>query len=242
MPEVYYHADSDSVTEDLSAIGIVAQLTPLLVSNPQDHFDPTDPWFDTLDPSQQGLSFSRRYGFDISALSDLLPPDRELWIRNLSRSPGLSFYDYNDYVTPKTWAPVFGTAGTTNAVYWSGLMWHFGVTAPPGTNSYSAVFEAFVLDTSTGLEVANSSSGPFVLNWTDIPDGRPPLTIACTGANQVTVSWPATTANWTLLSAPSLASTNWLAWTNPPVTSGGQCIVTFAPAGTPGFFRLLLNQ
>jgi hypothetical protein len=51
MPEVYYHADTDSVTVDLSAIGITAQITPLLVSNPNDSFDPGDPWFPYLDPS-----------------------------------------------------------------------------------------------------------------------------------------------------------------------------------------------
>jgi hypothetical protein len=71
------------------------------------------------------------------AMTDFLPLDRELWIRKISSAPELSFYDYNDFVSPKTWNPIFGTAGTTNATYWSGLMWHIGVTAPPSTNSYS---------------------------------------------------------------------------------------------------------
>ena len=242
MPEVYYHADTDSVTVDLSAIGIIAQLTPLLVSNPQDRFDPADPWFEYLDPCRQGLAFSRRYGFDIAAMSDLLLANRALWIRKLSSSDGLSFYDYNDFVTPKTWAPVFATAGTSNAVHWSGLMWHFGVTAPPGANSYSAAFEIYVLDTITGLEVADSSTGPFALEWTDVPDGRPELTIARTGVNQVTVSWPAATANWTLITSETLLATNWRVCTNTPVTLDGQSAVTLRPDGASQFFRLQLNQ
>ncbi|MCX6914773.1 MAG: hypothetical protein NT167_17280, partial [Verrucomicrobia bacterium] len=69
MPKVWYHADSDTVTVDLSDILVTAQLTPLLISNPSDSFSPGDPWFDSLDPSRQGLAFSRRYGFDMDAMS-----------------------------------------------------------------------------------------------------------------------------------------------------------------------------
>jgi hypothetical protein len=76
MPEVYYHADTDMVTVDLSAIRVTAQLTPLLISNPSDSFSPADPWFSALEPSGQGLAFSRRYGFDIDALSDIPPDNR----------------------------------------------------------------------------------------------------------------------------------------------------------------------
>ena len=32
----------------------VPQLTPLMVSNPDDSFDPADPWYDFLDPGRQG--------------------------------------------------------------------------------------------------------------------------------------------------------------------------------------------
>ena len=38
MPDVRYHADTANVTVDLSMIDEVAQLTPLLVSNPNDSF------------------------------------------------------------------------------------------------------------------------------------------------------------------------------------------------------------
>ena len=103
-------------TVDLSAIGIIAQLTPLLVSNPNDSFDPADPWFKYLDPSRQGLAFSRRYGFDMDVMTDYLPWNRALWIRNLGSSPELSFYDYNDFVGALTWNPILGTDGTSHAV------------------------------------------------------------------------------------------------------------------------------
>jgi len=88
---------------------------PLLISNPNDGFCPADPWFDSLDPSRQGLAFTRRYGFDMDAMSDIPPDNRQLWIRKLSGSPALGIYDYNASTTPKKWTPIFGTAGTSNA-------------------------------------------------------------------------------------------------------------------------------
>jgi hypothetical protein len=242
MPEVYYHADSDTVTVDLSYIVSTAQLTPLLVSNPLDSFSTTDPWFEALDASRQGLAFSRRYGFDIDPMSDLLAGNRELWLRKLSSSPGLGFYDYNASTTPKTWTPIFGTAGSSNATYWSGLMWHVGVTAPPGTNSYAATFQVYVVNTDNGLEVPGSGSAPFVLNWTEVPDGRPQLNIAVLPSHQVQLTWPTSATNWTLVSAPIANSTSWSAVTNSPVTLNNQLTVTLNAAPTAQHFRLRLNR
>ena len=242
MPEVWYHADTDTVTVDLSAILVTAQLTPLLISHPNDSFSPTDPWFDWLDPSRQGFAFSRRYGFDIHVMSDLLPYDRELWIRKLYGSPDLGIYDYHDSTTPKVWTPIFGTAGTSNATYWSGLMWHVGITAPPGTNTYSATFEVFVVNTDTGREAPGSSSGPFVLNWTDVPDGRPQLNIAALVPGQIQLTWPASASNWKLLSASVLNTPNWSAVTNAPVTFNNQFTVTLNTTETAQLFRLKLNR
>jgi len=241
MPEVYYHADTDSVTVDLSGIGVTAQLTPLLASNPTDSFDPADPWFDYLDPSRQGLAFSRRYGFDMDVMSDYVPDNRALWIRNLGSSPALSFFDYNDYVYPLTWNPILGTAGTSHAMYWDEIMWHFGVTAPPGTNSSSAEFEIYVVNTDTGEEVAGSSSGPFVLKWTEVPDGRPALAISRGATNGIVVTWPASATNWTLNSATNLCSTNWTTVTNSVLSLDFQSAVRLDGLAAQQFFRLRRN-
>jgi hypothetical protein len=242
MPEVYYHADSDTVTVDLSTILVTAQLTPLLISNPSDSFSPTDPWFDSLDPRKQGLAFSRRYGFDMDAMSDIPPDNRQLWIRKLSGSPDLGIYDYNASATPKLWTPIFGTAGTTNATYWSGLMWHVGVAAPAGTNTYSATFEVYVVNTDNGLEVPGSSSGPIILNWNDVPDGRPQLEIAVLAPGLVQLSWPANATNWTLVSASTPNAPNWSPVTSAPVALKNQLIVTLDTVETSQFFRLTLKR
>lgn len=242
MPKVYYHLDTDTVTVDLSGILVTAQLTPLLISNPTDAFSPADPWFDSLDPSEQGLAFSRRYGFDMDAMSDIPPDNRQLWIRKLAGSPDLAIYDYNATSTPKRWTPIFGTAGTSNATYWSGLMWHVGAAAPGGTNTYSATFQAYVVNTDSGLEVPGSSSAPFVLSWTDVPDGRPQLNIAVPAPGHVQLTWPAGATNWTLVSASAANSTNWPPITNTPVTLNDQLSVTLDTVETSQHFRLKLNR
>lgn len=242
MPLVDYHADTDSATVSLAAITTVPQLTPLLVSNPKDGFSTADPWFDCLDPARQGLGFSRRYGFNLDALSDIPPLNREFWIRKLAGSPGLGFYDYSASATPKKWRPILGTAGTTNAVYWSGLMWHLGVTAPPGTNTLAASFEVFMVDTGTGREVPGSSSGSFELSWTTILDGRPALCVSCAHDGQVRLSWPAGATNWTLVKAYATRPAAWAEVTNAPVLGQAQQTVTLNAAEPLHLFRLRLNR
>ena len=108
----------------------------------------------------------------MDANTDPLPAGTQIWIRKLSGSPGLSAYRYQE-TAPKALQPIFGTDGMTNALYWNGMMFHPVFAAPPGTNSYSATFEVYLLDTTTGQEVPGSSSGPLVFTWTDVPDGRP---------------------------------------------------------------------
>jgi hypothetical protein len=85
----------------------VPQLTPLLVSNPGDSFDPADPWFGALDPSAQGKAFSRCYGFVMDAMADPLPAGTQIWIRKLSGSAGLSAYRYQE-TAPRALQPIFG--------------------------------------------------------------------------------------------------------------------------------------
>jgi hypothetical protein len=231
MPMVSYSAASGAISVMMPAD--VPQLTPLLVSNPGDSFDPAAPWFDALDPSVRGASFSRRYGFDMDAMSDPLPANTQMWIRKLAGPADLKIYNYLS--SPPTFIPVFGTDNTTNAVYWSGLMWHPVAAAPPGTNSYTATFEMYLVDTTTGQEVAGSSSGPLVFNWTNVSDGRPMLSLA----KKIVVAWPsATTTNWVLESAAAVDATAWTSVTNTPVDVDGQPCVILDQTAAQQFFRM----
>lgn len=232
MPMVSYNAAADMIHVMMPAT--VPQLTPLLVSNPADSFDPGDPWYNSVDPSRQGASFSRRYGFVMDGNTDPLPGNRRMWIRKISGSPELMVYRYRD-TSPKAWESIFGTGGATNALYWSGMMFHPAFTAPPGTNNLTATFEVYLLDTTTGLEVANSSSGPLVFNWTNVPDGRPNLSLT----QKIVVGWPAaTTANWVLESALSANASTWAAVTNEPVTVHGVPYVVLEGNAAQQYFRM----
>ena len=232
MPMVSYNSGDGALHVMLAAT--VPQLTPLLVSNPGDSFDPGDPWYDSVDPSRQGQSFSRRFGFMMDMMSDPLPANTQLWLRKLNGSAAVSAYRYQD-TAPKAWEPIFGTAGTTNALRWNMVMFHPAFTAPCGTNSYSATFEAYLLDASTGTEVAGSSSGPFVFNWTNVPDGRPELTLA----SKIVLGWPSSTAtNWVLESASSPTSATWSPVTNAPVMLEGQPAVVLEGSAAQNYFRM----
>lgn len=235
MPAISYSAAEGAlhVTVDPT----VPQLTPLLVSNPGDCFNPADPWFEALDPSRQGLSFSKRYGFVMAATTDPLPAGTAIWIRKISGSAGLGIYRAHAMSLPYKWEPLFGTEGVTNAMSWSGTMFHPCVTALPGTNSFSAQFEAYLLNTATGEEVAGSSTGLFALNWTNIPDGRPELGIA----QMVVVVWPASATNWVLQAADSPSASNWTTVTNAPVVLDGQPAVVLDGNEARKFFRLRLG-
>ncbi len=230
MPMIKFNESAQRLSVTLDST--LPQLTPLLISNPGDQFDPAAPWFQHLDPSREGRSFSRRYGFVMDSMSDPLPANRAISLRRLSASGSLGFYRYRASA-PMEWTPIFGTEGTTNAMPWNGMMFHPGITAPPATNALTATFEAFLVDTTTGAELPETSTGPFVLNWTNISDGRPSVSIGWKPA----ISWPADATNWILERAESLTATNWTTVTNVPTPVEGAPAVLIE-GGSNHFYRM----
>ncbi len=113
-------------------------------------------------------------------------------------------------------------------------MFHAAYTAPPGTGTYTATFEAFLLDSTSGAPVPGADTGPFTLNWTDVPDGRPALAIA----QKIAIAWPASATNWVLEAADSLTATTWTLVTNAPVLLDGQPAVVLDGTAAGRFFRL----
>lgn len=236
MPEVSYSAAEGALSVMVDPA--IPELTPLLVSNPQDHFDPADPWYDALDPSRQGLAFSRRYGFVMGVASDPLPGGTAIWIRKLAGSPQLGFHRAHAMSLPHLWEPLFGTEGSTNVFAWTGTMFHPCVTAPPGTNTYWATFEAFLANTATGLAVPDSASEPFTLHWTSVPDGRPALNIG----QRIVIAWPVSVTNGVLECASTMPASSWTPLTNVPVMLDGQPAVILNPSEAKKFFRMRIAQ
>jgi hypothetical protein len=215
----------------------IPELTPLLVSNPTDNFNPADPWFDALSPSRESRSFSRRYGFVMDTMSDPLPAGVQIWIRKLFSSEGLSAYRYAN-TEPKAFEPIFGTDGATNAMHWNGMMFHPTFTAPAGTNAHTAVFEAFLLNVDTGMEIPESGTGPFTFEWTNVPDGRPEIEFA--GGD--TLTWPGASTNYVPEFSDGLNPAVWNAVTNTPVAVADRLTVPVQPGAPQKFYRLRLVQ
>ncbi|MBW7907299.1 MAG: hypothetical protein H3C50_00030 [Kiritimatiellae bacterium] len=191
------------------------QLTPLLVSHPADSFSAGAPWFPALDPSAQGLSFSRRYGWVMGVSSDPLPDGTAIWIRKVASDPALSIYAYQ--ASPERWTPILGTGGSSNALYWNGMMFHPAFTAPPGTNELTATFEAYLAEVDTGAALAGTETEPMLFRFTNVPDGRPVL-----GAEiKLAVQWDSAATQWGLEWATSITSTVWNAVTNEVVVLDG---------------------
>lgn len=231
MPMISYHSDHGHLHVMMPAE--IPQLTPLLVSHPGDQFDPADPWFDDLDPSRRGRSFSRRYGFVMDPASDPLPPNTEIWLAKLSGPSELEFFRYAGS-EPKRWEPIFGTAGSPSALAWNGMMFHPAVTAPPGTNTYVATFEAYLVDTTTGQRIEHADSGPFEFRFTNVPDGRPALEIA----TKLAISWPPQTVPYVLEQADSLDAAHWVPVPETPVVIEGRPTVLVMPSTAARFYRL----
>ncbi|MRR10417.1 hypothetical protein EG831_10165 [bacterium] len=231
MPMLRYHAGTGALTVTVDPA--VPALTPLLVSHPGDRFDPADPWYDCLDPSCQGQAFSRRYGFVMDTSTDPLPAGVAIWLRKLDSTAGLDVYRYRGMGT-KVWEPIFGTAGSTNALRWDGLMFHPAFTAAALEGTHRATFDAFLMDETSGQPLPGGNTGPFVFNFTVISDGRPALKIR----PSVTVSWALSATNYVLESAATLPSASWTTVTNTPVVLEGENAVVLDPGKAAEYLRL----
>jgi hypothetical protein len=243
MPMLAYHANDGSLTVRLEST--VPELVPLAASNPDDRFDPADPWFEMLDPSRQGLAFSRRYGFVMDVASDPLLGGTTIWLRKLSSSPELAFFRYRA-MGSRMWEPIFGTGGTTNTIPWDGTMFHPAITAPPVAGQLTATFEAFLAD-ATGEPVGGSTTAPFTFNWSVVADPRrPQLSISRvievgdpTGQpGSVVLGWPTAMTNFVVEAASTSSSPAWQEIPTQTLVSNDTTMVFLEVTNTATIFRL----
>lgn len=229
MPMIAYHAADSSLTVTMEPA--IVQLTPLLISNPNDAFGADDPWYHDLDPAGRGLSFSRRYGFVMGTMSDPLPAGTAIWIRKVSLSPGLMAWRFRG--NPKTWEPIFGTEGSSDVYQWDSTMFHPTFAAEVGTNTFTAVFDAYLVSSASGEPLPNGSTGPFALAFTNMLDGRPRLSIT---AGEM--RWQASATNFMVEYCTDLSNPVWVAETNSNAIVGSQCLLKIDPAAGTRYYRL----
>ena len=107
-------------------------------------------------------------------------------------------------------------------------------SAPPAAATYRATFDAYLADATTGTELPGTSTGPFELTWTSVPDGRPMLSIA----RKLVVSWPAASGNYVLESADSASAATWSVVPETVSNLGGNLTVLVEPAAAARVYRL----
>lgn len=162
---------------------VVPALKPLSLWSIGNTVDPTKPWYDEIDPTQEAVQFGSRWGFRVDTdNSELLPAGTSLAIRMTSSTPGLGAYFYST-VSAGTFQPVFLTAGSPrDYILWSGAMWHPYFTMPSTTAlgaTISATFEFFLADgvrtgdvdyTTIADYEPGYSVGTQTITWTAIPE------------------------------------------------------------------------
>ncbi len=120
-----------------------------------------------------------------------LPAGAALWIECLSVTPGLECYDgpgNKMLTTPRSYAPIFGTAGSSTKWKWYNAMAHnsYAVVAPTNS-SYSAQYRVYFGDEQTGARDAylNYPDATVTLTWLFELAGPPVLRFGATDeANQ----------------------------------------------------------
>jgi len=152
----------------------------------------------------------------------------------MSHTPGLEFFRYRSSAQGKSWEPIFGTANSTSVFEWTLLMFHPAVCAAPTNGTATATFEAFAVDSASGLPLTTIAPGSFTLNWTIVPSARPVLELG----PDLALRWPASATNYVLVSAEGCGGP-WTAHPGTPLTVGTNKVLTINPTGTSRFFRLL---
>ncbi len=154
MPNVYFNGQKFIVsawtdTEENTIGAGMAELANLAYWSPGDTLNPSDPWYNLLDPvGGSGLYFSNRFGLTMDPASEFLPDGTSIGVRLVSSTAGISFYNYRSGLSGTAlFDQVFflDPAQENDYVLWNGNMWHFyAVADAPGT--YSATFEIFLAD------------------------------------------------------------------------------------------------
>ncbi|MCX6921611.1 MAG: hypothetical protein NT154_00090 [Verrucomicrobia bacterium] len=152
------------------------------------------------------------------------PAGAAVWIECLSASPGLECYDgpgNKMLMTPRTYAPIFGTAGSSNRWQWYGAMAHNSYAVLNPTNSVmTAEYRIYFGDATTGAPDAYASYGDarMTLTWlVDLP--VPPLFQF--GADDTTNAAPLCFIN------ANQCATNSMAVVNLHYTNAGPCGLQF---------------
>lgn len=113
-----------------------------------------------------GMMYNAQYGWMVEGFW-APPAGSMLWIEQISATPGLLSYSGGTMMSQGLFAPIFGTAGSSSRIQWSGTMLHnWYAAATPG--EYSATYRIYFGD-SGGAAIGGYGADQVTLNWTAVP-------------------------------------------------------------------------
>ena len=167
---VAYNETSDSLSVNIeSGVPVLQPLTAR--ANPGDSFDPTSPWYATLDPSQAAGMFNSQFGLVLFE-SDPLPLGTSLFVNLVSASPGLEAFRWRNNA-PQLFDGIMGTDGSDNSWDWGTVahgMFHPMFVLPAGSSGTADATLRFAVIDSGGIPVPGVNSAQAAVTFTVIPE------------------------------------------------------------------------
>ena len=116
-----------------------------------------------------GTFYSSQFGFLADGFISL-DAGTAIWIEMTSATPGLEVYEGGMRMMRDmhTYAPIFGTDGSSATWKWNGMMHHpwFAATNP---GNYSADFNIYIGDEITGAALSGYVPSTVTLEWVTVP-------------------------------------------------------------------------
>ncbi|QYY37206.1 hypothetical protein [Ruficoccus sp. ZRK36] len=171
MPMIHINIDFNSYAAPASALTVIVdnsvpEMQPLSTLSPGSSFNPSDPWYATLDPSQEGLAWTRQYGFVTTF--DPAPEGLYFWVDMDVSGSGLEAYYVRDS-SPTEFTAIFGTDGSSTQWMYPDTMTHPVFAADPTVASYSVSGTIYLGDID-GIADSSYTAQSFTLDFTAVPE------------------------------------------------------------------------
>jgi hypothetical protein len=138
-----------------------------------DSFDPAQPW-----TVLEGTDYNFQYAWNPDVTYGWIDPadNAAVWVKRLSQSEGVTVYLRTPMYSPgtdgPTWPQILGSDG--DIWKWSGGMQHNAYAVEgPLADTYSAVYEVYVGDKTTGEPLTKYGSEVVTWTWSATPVPEP---------------------------------------------------------------------
>lgn len=129
--------------------------TPILQNYDETYNAPADVLNDTW--------YNAQYGWMIEGFW-APPANTFVWIEQISATPGLMAYSGGTMMNQGTFAPIFGTDGSSTRIRWSGMMLHNWYAATSGS-TFSATYRVYIGDADGNASLAYTPD-EVTIEWT----------------------------------------------------------------------------